>query len=92
MFSGDDLEKRLNTLRSSFGRVLHKTGESGRGADGKIDPTKLFGRHKWLWERLDFLETHIKPRKTKSTMVCISVYEGVKINVEYKNAKTATVV
>ena len=79
LFLGDDIKRRLKSLRTDMSRIL-KVGPSGRGVDGKIDPNKLHNKDKALWEKLSFLNEFIKPRETRSTS---KVFILFKINLAF---------
>ena len=66
-----DVERRMNSFRTDFGRILH-IGPSGRGLDGQIDPEKLHIKDRIVWNRMSFLKDYVKPKPTKSSAkVCI---------------------
>ncbi|XP_034038834.1 uncharacterized protein LOC117521611 isoform X2 [Thalassophryne amazonica] len=62
-----DIQRKMNTLRTQVGNIYRETGPSGQGVDGVVDPAKLVGKKKWVWERLAFLLPYIRTKETRST-------------------------
>lgn len=67
VLAAEDVQVHLKSMRDKCARILNDTGESGRGIDGEIDREKLWGKNRFIWDRLDFVRPFITPRASKSS-------------------------